>query len=153
MPHNRCMDDHAEHDWVERAKKGDRAAIAELYKQYWRAARAAAYGVTGDLSLAEDAASAIVEGRRHMDGSLHSRDSRSVRWQPPDHCHPPFAIVRHPGYLGESLWALGSPLIVSLACGLILSAGAIAALVARTCLEDRTLRTELPGYAEYTRQV
>jgi len=51
------MVDHAEHDWVERARKGDRSAIAELYKRYWRAARAAAYGVTGDLSVAEDAAS------------------------------------------------------------------------------------------------
>lgn len=51
------MADPTEHDWVERAKKGDRAAIAELYTRYWRAARAAAYGVTGDLSVAEDAAS------------------------------------------------------------------------------------------------
>ncbi|MBP8304795.1 MAG: sigma-70 family RNA polymerase sigma factor [Phycisphaerae bacterium] len=31
--------------------------MAGLYRRYWRAARAAAYGVTGDLSLAEDAAS------------------------------------------------------------------------------------------------
>lgn len=57
IPHNRCMADLAEHDCVERAKNGDRAAIAELYKRYWRAARAAAYGVIGDLALAEDAAS------------------------------------------------------------------------------------------------
>jgi RNA polymerase sigma factor (sigma-70 family) len=57
MPHNRCMADAGEHDWVEQAKKGDRSAVAELHRRYWRAARAAAYGVTGDLSLAEDAAS------------------------------------------------------------------------------------------------
>lgn len=30
---------------------------AELFRRYWRAARAAAYGVTGDWTLAEDAAS------------------------------------------------------------------------------------------------
>ncbi len=42
---------------VERAKRAEPAAIAELYRRYWRAARAAAYGVTGDLTLAEDAAS------------------------------------------------------------------------------------------------
>lgn len=46
-----------EHDCVERAGRGDPAAVAALYRTYWRAARAAAYGVTGDLSLAEDAAS------------------------------------------------------------------------------------------------
>ncbi len=51
------MSQNAEHDWVERARQGQPAAIAELYRLYWRAARAAAYGVTGDLSLAEDAAS------------------------------------------------------------------------------------------------
>ena len=31
--------------------------MGELYRRYWRAARAAAYGATGDLTLAEDAAS------------------------------------------------------------------------------------------------
>lgn len=46
-----------EPEWVERAAQGEPAAIAELYQRYWRAARAAAYGVTGDLSQAEDAAS------------------------------------------------------------------------------------------------
>jgi RNA polymerase sigma factor (sigma-70 family) len=51
------MSQNIEHDWVERARQGEPAAVAELYRRYWRAARAAAYGVTGDLSLAEDAAS------------------------------------------------------------------------------------------------
>ena len=51
------MAENTEQDWVERARQGEPAAIAELYRHYWRAARAAAYGVTGDFSLAEDAAS------------------------------------------------------------------------------------------------
>jgi RNA polymerase sigma factor (sigma-70 family) len=51
------MAEHTEYNWVERASRGDPAAIAELYQRYWRAARAAAYGVTGNLSRAEDAAS------------------------------------------------------------------------------------------------
>ena len=51
------MKENTEQDWVERARKGEASAIAELYRHYWRAARGAAYGVTGDLSLAEDAAS------------------------------------------------------------------------------------------------
>jgi len=51
------MSENQDQDWVERAKRGDPAAVAELYRRYWRAARAAAYGVTGELSLAEDATS------------------------------------------------------------------------------------------------
>ena len=51
------MEQNNEKDWVERAKQGEPAAIAELFRLYWRAARAAAYGVTGDFALAEDAAS------------------------------------------------------------------------------------------------
>jgi len=51
------MAEHAENDLVEQARRGEPAAIAGLYQRYWRAGRAAAFGVTGDLSLAEDAAS------------------------------------------------------------------------------------------------
>ncbi len=51
------MKENTEQDWVERAGQGEPAAIAELFRLYWRAARAAAYGVTGDFALAEDAAS------------------------------------------------------------------------------------------------
>ncbi|MFC1766144.1 RNA polymerase sigma factor [Planctomycetota bacterium] len=43
--------------WVEQAQQGDRDAMANLFRQYWRAARAVAYGVTGEYALAEDAAS------------------------------------------------------------------------------------------------
>ena len=39
------------------ARSGDGAAIGELFTRYWRAARAAAFGVTGELAAAEDAAS------------------------------------------------------------------------------------------------
>jgi RNA polymerase sigma factor (sigma-70 family) len=51
------MEQNSEQDWVQRAKQGEPAAIAELFRLYWRAARAAAYGVTADFALAEDAAS------------------------------------------------------------------------------------------------
>jgi len=51
------MEQNSEQNWVKRAKQGDTAAIAELFRLYWRAARAAAYGVTGNFALAEDAAS------------------------------------------------------------------------------------------------
>jgi RNA polymerase sigma-70 factor (ECF subfamily) len=51
------MEQNAEQNLVRRAKQGDAAAVAELFRLYWRAARAAAYGVTGYFALAEDAAS------------------------------------------------------------------------------------------------
>ena len=51
------MEQNAEQNWVQRAGQGEPAAIAELFRLYWRAARAAAFGVTGDFALAEDAAS------------------------------------------------------------------------------------------------
>lgn len=51
------MAEQTEQDWVKQAARGKSAAVAELYQRYWRAARAAAYGVTGNLSQAEDAAS------------------------------------------------------------------------------------------------
>ena len=51
------MEQNAEQNLVQRAKQGEPAAISELFRLYWRAARAAAFGVTGDFALAEDAAS------------------------------------------------------------------------------------------------
>jgi protein-S-isoprenylcysteine O-methyltransferase Ste14 len=65
----------------------------------------------------------------------------------------PYAVVRHPGYVGAGLWALGSPLIVGSAYGLIPAGITVALLVLRTHLEDKTLQAELPGYAEYAKQV
>jgi protein-S-isoprenylcysteine O-methyltransferase Ste14 len=61
----------------------------------------------------------------------------------------PYGLVRHPGYVGAGLWALGTPLIVGSAYGLIPAALAVITLVVRTALEDRTLGAELPGYADY----
>ncbi len=51
------MEQNSEQDWVEQVGRGEPAAIAELFRLYWRAARAAAFGITGDFALAEDAAS------------------------------------------------------------------------------------------------
>jgi len=65
----------------------------------------------------------------------------------------PYALIRHPGYIGASLWAFGSPLIVGSAYGLIPAALAVGVLVLRTGREDRILRAELPGYDEYSRRV
>lgn len=61
----------------------------------------------------------------------------------------PYAVVRHPGYVGASLWAVAPALIVGSVVGLIPAALAVAVLVVRTSLEDRTLQRDLSGYAEY----
>jgi protein-S-isoprenylcysteine O-methyltransferase Ste14 len=65
----------------------------------------------------------------------------------------PYAIVRHPGYLGSALAMVGIPLLLDslwafLPVILILILGAV-----RTELEDRTLHAELPGYGVYSAKV
>jgi RNA polymerase sigma-70 factor (ECF subfamily) len=52
----KCAGSSEWHAWVLRARADDTKAITQLYRHFWRAARAAAYGVTGDISSAEDAA-------------------------------------------------------------------------------------------------
>jgi protein-S-isoprenylcysteine O-methyltransferase Ste14 len=65
----------------------------------------------------------------------------------------PYRLVRHPGYLGGLLFTIATPLLLGSWLALIPHAAVAALLVLRTCLEDRTLKEELPGYAEYARKV
>ncbi len=65
----------------------------------------------------------------------------------------PYAFIRHPGYAGVALWALGAPLIVGSIFGLLPAGLAVAVLVIRTGREDSILHAELPGYAEYAQRV
>lgn len=51
------MIDKTEIKLVEKAQNNEPAAMAELFKLYWRAARATAFGITGNIDIAEDAAS------------------------------------------------------------------------------------------------
>jgi len=61
----------------------------------------------------------------------------------------PYGAIRHPGYAGASLFALGTALLLGSAWSLIPAAAAVLLLVIRTSLEDRTLKAELEGYADY----
>lgn len=64
----------------------------------------------------------------------------------------PYRFVRHPGYAG-ALWTyLAAPILLDSLWALIPTVLLIGILVLRTSLEDRTLRSELPGYAEYTQK-
>lgn len=63
----------------------------------------------------------------------------------------PYRYVRHPGYTAAILMNLSLPLLLGswwtfIPCGII-----VVAFVVRTRFEDRMLRKELPGYAEYAR--
>ncbi len=65
----------------------------------------------------------------------------------------PYRIVRHPGYAGNLLPLPGIVLALSSVWTLIPVVLALVIVLLRTALEDRTLQAELPGYADYARQV
>jgi protein-S-isoprenylcysteine O-methyltransferase Ste14 len=65
----------------------------------------------------------------------------------------PYRWVRHPGYLGAILYGLATPYALGSQWAIFPALLAAAVAILRTALEDRTLRRELPGYAEYARQV
>ena len=65
----------------------------------------------------------------------------------------PYRFVRHPGYLGFLGWILAAPLLLQSWWAFIPAVLSVAGLVVRTALEDRTLRAELAGYAEYVQRV
>jgi len=65
----------------------------------------------------------------------------------------PYRWVRHPAYVGTILTELAAPILLASWWALIPSAVSIILFVVRTALEDKTLREELPGYAEYAGKV
>lgn len=65
----------------------------------------------------------------------------------------PYAIVRHPGYVGGFFTAAGMALSLGSLWALIPAGLASLLLIVRTQWEDQTLQEELPGYKEYTQKV
>jgi hypothetical protein len=61
----------------------------------------------------------------------------------------PYRLVRHPGYLASIIGAVSYPLIVGSWAAYGPASLYAAVFVARTALEDRALRAELPGYKQY----
>ncbi|MBT8397309.1 MAG: isoprenylcysteine carboxylmethyltransferase family protein [Gemmatimonadetes bacterium] len=64
----------------------------------------------------------------------------------------PYAVVRHPMYLGAGLMMLSSPLILGSYWALIAGLLFPLLLVIRILDEEKLLLEELPGYPEYTQQ-
>jgi len=65
----------------------------------------------------------------------------------------PYRAVRHPGYVGWIVSALATPVLLGSSWALVPAALGSCLMVARTALEDRTLRRELPGFADYAVRV
>jgi protein-S-isoprenylcysteine O-methyltransferase Ste14 len=61
----------------------------------------------------------------------------------------PYRFVRHPGYVGAAAFVVALALMLGSLWALIPAAVALAAVIERTALEDRTLRLELAGYEAY----
>ena len=82
---------------------------------------------------------------------------KTVRIQT-DHGHRvidtgPYAYIRHPGYVGFAGWILSTPLLLASTWAFVPALISVILLVIRTALEDRTLQSELPSYAEYASRV
>ncbi|WP_321473239.1 isoprenylcysteine carboxylmethyltransferase family protein [uncultured Paludibaculum sp.] len=65
----------------------------------------------------------------------------------------PYRYVRHPGYTGALAFTLASPFALGSWYALIPAVFTFVVLAVRTALEDRTLKAELAGYAEYANRV
>jgi protein-S-isoprenylcysteine O-methyltransferase Ste14 len=65
----------------------------------------------------------------------------------------PYAIVRHPLYLGGLIMFTGIPLALGSYWALVPTAIGTLVIIVRIVLEDRTLQAELEGYKEYAARV
>ncbi|MBU2675684.1 MAG: isoprenylcysteine carboxylmethyltransferase family protein [Gammaproteobacteria bacterium] len=65
----------------------------------------------------------------------------------------PYALVRHPGYVGLFGWCVSAPFLLGSWWAFVPAMLSVVGLVVRTALEDRTLRQELEGYAAYSQRV
>ncbi len=65
----------------------------------------------------------------------------------------PYAVVRHPMYVGGLLLFVGTPLALGSFWGLLASALTLPALIWRLLDEERLLSRNLPGYTDYCAKV
>ncbi len=76
----------------------------------------------------------------------------------PQHGHTvvtggPYRFVRHPGTAGAVVADLAGPLILGSPWALVPAAAVAGLILLRMLLEDRALRADLPGYADYAGRV
>jgi protein-S-isoprenylcysteine O-methyltransferase Ste14 len=125
------------------------------------AALDARLGLTRDLNVAWNIAGAVVlatglgiAGWAMIANAFFSTAVRIQTERGHTVCRTgPYAVVRHPGYVGFGLQSIGTPLTLGSLWALIPGLTAVAIMVIRTMLEDRMLHAELPGYREFARNV
>jgi len=64
-----------------------------------------------------------------------------------------YGLVRHPMYLGASLWFVGGPLLLGSVCGLLVGLAAVGLLILRIFGEEELLARDLEGYRAYREKV
>jgi protein-S-isoprenylcysteine O-methyltransferase Ste14 len=119
------------------------------------------FGWTGQIALALQIAAVVAFGLGYALfswGMISNAHFATVVRVQGDRGHTvcntgPYRFVRHPGYIGGMIQSLALPLVLGSLWAFIPGVLAALLLVARTAMEDRTLREELPGYAEYTQRV
>ncbi|PKL59170.1 MAG: isoprenylcysteine carboxylmethyltransferase family protein [Methanomicrobiales archaeon HGW-Methanomicrobiales-4] len=65
----------------------------------------------------------------------------------------PYRYIRHPGYLGLIFCMIAEPLMFNSLCAVIPTVCTVILFLIRTYFEDCTLKDELSGYSEYSRQI
>ncbi|MEJ2251678.1 MAG: isoprenylcysteine carboxylmethyltransferase family protein, partial [Candidatus Lokiarchaeota archaeon] len=64
----------------------------------------------------------------------------------------PYKFIRHPGYVSETIMLFTAPLILGSFWGFVPNIVLIIIFIIRTAIEDRMLRKELSGYADYAKK-
>lgn len=65
----------------------------------------------------------------------------------------PYAVMRHPGYIGVVVMSAGIALALGSLWALVPAVVVAVLLAGRTLAEEATLKAELAGYSDYTRRV
>ncbi len=64
-----------------------------------------------------------------------------------------YGFVRHPMYLGASLWFVGGALLLGSVCGLLIALAIVGLLILRIFGEEKLLTHNLEGYRAYVQKV
>jgi protein-S-isoprenylcysteine O-methyltransferase Ste14 len=82
---------------------------------------------------------------RHLETSVRIQDERGHQVV----TRGPYRYVRHPMYVGMAIQFVSTPFILGSCWAFVPAILVVALFVVRTAFEDRLLRAELAGYAEY----
>ena len=147
------------------AKSWDRAILSVLrlveLARYILAGLDARFGWTRDFPVAAQVtalAVCLLAAALFM-GALASNPhfSQVVRIQS-DRNHTvatggPYAAIRHPGYTAMIFYELALSVLLASWWAILAGGLCVVLIILRTALEDRTLKAELTGYADYARKV